>query len=264
MNRHAIVSSMSGAALAVGLTLGPIATPIYAAGAAPAQSASISILDTGFNPTAVTIAAGGSVTWTNNGGNVHTASPAPGTGLNFDSGGLNPSQSFTFTFTTPASYNFSSAIDCLNGAGSTSFNCTGGVVNVVAAGASAPTAPTQSVAPASLPAVPVAQASANPQAPTVSVNDVGFTPATVTVNAGGMVMWTDTGQQVHSASATPGVGPIGPGVVFDTGGFAPGQTASLVFLSPGTYSYSSAPDCLNGNSNPLFGCAKPYTVVVTP
>jgi hypothetical protein len=42
----------------------------------------------------------------------------------------------------------------------------------------------------------------------------------------------------------------------------PGKLGNIGFSTPGTFSYSSAPDCLNGNSTPGFNCG-PYTVVVS-
>lgn len=101
-------------------------------------------------------------------------------------------------------------------------------------------------------------------AQTVSVSDTTFSPPTVTVKAGGTVTWKNTGLQVHTAGANSGVGPIGIGVVFDTGGLGTGESATLMFTKPGTYSYSSATDCQNGNANPAFDCAKQYSVVVSP
>jgi plastocyanin len=247
---------------AVLLALGLASVPAYAAGDAAVRNATVSITDSGFNPASVTIVAGGGVTWVNNGSNVHTVSPVLGSNLGFDSGGITPSESFGFTFATPGAYNYSSATDCLNGASIPMFNCSGGVVNVVAAGsvplATPTSAPAASAAPAGAPAAPSSQSA------TVSVNDQSFSPASVTIKVGGSVTWTDNGSQVHSASAEPGVGPIAPGVIFDTGGFAPGQSVSLTFQTAGTYAYSSAPDCLNGSSIPQFSCSQSFTVVVAP
>ena len=53
---------------------------------------------------------------------------------------------------------------------------------------------------------------------------------------------TNTGSQVHTASAAPGVGAIAPGVIFDTGGFAPGQPASITFPTSGTFAVKGQQD----------------------
>jgi plastocyanin len=251
--------------VALGVAFVPSAA--LAAGTPPPQNATVSITDSGYSPATVSIAAGGTITWVNNGGNVHTASPAPGVTLNFDSGGLGPGQSFSFIFSTPGIYNVTSATDCLNGVGQTGFNCAGGVVNVLAAGATVTPVASQPATPAP-PAPPAPSGStaatgASSQNASVTMNDGGFSPATVKIKAGGTVTWVNNGQQVHSASANPGVGPIGPGVVMDTGGVANGQSAGLTFLNAGTFSYTSAPDCLNGSNNPAFPCAQSFQVVVT-
>jgi plastocyanin len=68
-------------------------------GQAPAQ-ASVTINDNLFSPKAVTIRAGGKVTWTNR-GNPHTA-----TGSAFDSGNLNTGQSFTHRFPKAGTYDY--------------------------------------------------------------------------------------------------------------------------------------------------------------
>jgi len=98
----------------------------------------------------------------------------------------------------------------------------------------------------------------------VDVSDAGFQPATINVKAGQAVTWANTGQRTHTASANVGVGAIGPGRPLDTGGIGPGETATLLFETPGRYSYSSAADCQHGNSTPGFDCANDYAVVVTP
>ena len=256
MIRHHLRGA-AGALIALGLA----AVPAYAAGDAPVQNATVTITDTGFNPASVTIVAGGGVTWVNNGFNVHTISPVFGSNLGFDSGGITPSQSFGFTFATPGTYNYNSATDCLNGSSIPMFNCGGGVVTVVPTGSVPLATPTAAPAAAARPAT---AAVPSPLSASVSVTDQGFSPTTVTIRVGGNVTWTDNGSQVHSASAEPGVGPIAPGVIFDTGGFSPGQSAGLIFQTAGTYAYSSAPDCLNGSSIPQFNCGQSYTVVVTP
>ena len=56
-----------------------------------------------FSPSTLTITAGESVTWTNSDQVVHTATSTSGA---FDSGDLDPGESFTFTFTTPGTYDY--------------------------------------------------------------------------------------------------------------------------------------------------------------
>jgi plastocyanin/sugar lactone lactonase YvrE len=75
------------------------ATP--AAGEATGTQAAVEIKDYAFTPPTLTVAAGTTVTWTNNDAVPHTATASDGS---FDSGNLNPGQSYAFTFSTPGSY----------------------------------------------------------------------------------------------------------------------------------------------------------------
>ncbi len=62
---------------------------------------------TAFAPNTVTIAAGGSVTWTNNDTVTHTSTANNGS---WNSGSIAPGGSFTATLTTPGSYTYHCAI----------------------------------------------------------------------------------------------------------------------------------------------------------
>jgi plastocyanin len=61
----------------------------------------IEIADFAFSPPTLTIMAGESVTWTNTDPVVHTATSGA-----FDSGDLDTGESFTFTFTTPGTFDY--------------------------------------------------------------------------------------------------------------------------------------------------------------
>ena len=101
-------------------------------------------------------------------------------------------------------------------------------------------APAQAPAPASAPAVPPPVAvAAKPQkaksepvavaaaAGSVSIVDFSFNPATVTVNVGDSVTWTNNGSAPHNA--------VGNGV--NTKLLQKGQSDSQTFSSAGTFSY---------------------------
>jgi len=53
------------------------------------------VVDNRFQPNSLSISVGSTVTWTNNGNNIHTLTSPDGL---FDSGGLIGGQSFSFTF----------------------------------------------------------------------------------------------------------------------------------------------------------------------
>jgi plastocyanin len=93
----------------------------------------------------------------------------------------------------------------------------------------------------------------------VNVDDVGFTPPVVSIPVGGSVTWIEKGLNVHTANSLAGAPQL-----FSTGGFGPFQSVSLTFNTAGTYPYTSATDCLNGNNIPRFVCAVYYVLVVPP
>jgi LPXTG-motif cell wall-anchored protein len=70
-------------------------------GAAPAVAAGVSIVDFSYSPKTVTIQAGESVSWSNNGQSPHTVTADGGS---FDSGNLNPGQGYAHTFSAPGTY----------------------------------------------------------------------------------------------------------------------------------------------------------------
>src|SRR5205085_4352843 len=88
------------------ITPTPTATPQ----ATPPPFAGINVTDTGYQPNLVTISAGGTVTFTNVGTLVHTAT----NDLNvpwWDTGGLSKGQFATIRFDAPGTYYFHSAPD---------------------------------------------------------------------------------------------------------------------------------------------------------
>ena len=78
----------------------------------------------------------------------------------------------------------------------------------------------------------------------VGMSDMGFLPATTTINAGEKVTWTNTSQVSHNVIADPGraVIPIdvklpAGAIPFGSGMLQPGQTFSRIFDVPGIYRY---------------------------
>ncbi|HLG73958.1 MAG TPA: hypothetical protein VK009_26360, partial [Chloroflexota bacterium] len=101
-------------------------------------------------------------------------------------------------------------------------------------------------------------ANADSASAVVQIGDTTYSAWSVTIPVGGSVTWQNVGGYVHTATSQ---GPT-PSASFDTGGLAPGQSQTLVFTNPGAFTYSSAPDCLNGNANHGFNCEGPYQVFV--
>jgi plastocyanin len=80
----------------VALNLGGAQATVHAQ-----EGAAVSIVDFAFEPAAVEIPVGATVTWTNNGAAPHTATASDGT---FDSGQLAPGATFSHTFTAAGTF----------------------------------------------------------------------------------------------------------------------------------------------------------------
>jgi plastocyanin len=66
------------------------------------------------------------------------------------------------------------------------------------------------------------------------INTWQFTPAEVTIAAGQSVTWTNNGTQAHTATADNGS-------AFDTGMVAKGDSKTITFDTPGTFTYHCTP-----------------------
>ncbi|MBV8086967.1 MAG: hypothetical protein JO247_19340, partial [Chloroflexi bacterium] len=109
-----------------------------------------------------------------------------------------------------------------------------------------------------LPSSPALADTPPPSNTSVTMSDTGFTPTTVTIAPSGSVTWINQGTNVHTATSIGG-----STLPFDTAGVGPGQSVTIPFAKPGTYYYTSAADCLNGNIIAKFPCAITFAVVVT-
>jgi plastocyanin len=82
----------------------PVATAQTSPPGEATEGTNVAIKDYAFSPATLTVAAGTTVIWTNNDAVPHTATASDGS---FDSGNLNPGQSFSFKFSTPGTYAYS-------------------------------------------------------------------------------------------------------------------------------------------------------------
>ncbi len=99
----------------------PASAAVAAPPPPPPMQAVVSVTDSGFSPPSLTVALGATVTWVNQGNVVHTASSIPQQPWGppaafyspnyFDSGGLAPGQSFSFTFGRVGRYSYTSLTD---------------------------------------------------------------------------------------------------------------------------------------------------------
>jgi amicyanin len=95
-----LVAAALGAATAT--VLAAVVLPVWAQSAAPAGAVSIDNFT--FNPTSMTVKAGTTVTWTNKDDIPHGI--ASSTGAFPKSRALDTDQAFSFTFTTPGTYQY--------------------------------------------------------------------------------------------------------------------------------------------------------------
>jgi plastocyanin len=86
--------------------------------------------------------------------------------------------------------------------------------------------PVESAAPVQSPATPSVEPAA------VSIIDLTFEPATIEVDAGSAVEWTNEDPFAHTVTAREGD--------FDSGTMDGGETFSQTFSEPGTYDYFCA------------------------
>lgn len=203
-----------------------------AGGDAP-SSASVTMRDIAFDPPAVTVAPGGTVTWTNEDGFAHTVTAGDGS---FDSGEVGQGGTFSQTFDSPGEH----AYVCSLHPGME------GVVVVsedAAAGENTANAPnidsSASGAPGSggasggdQPEAAGDEGGDAPQKAAIDVDDFFFDPEATTIGTGGTVTWTNVGEVAHTVSADDGA--------FDSGDLDPGDTFEHTFEEAGTYSYVCA------------------------
>lgn len=124
--------------------------------ALPRASSGVTIASLAFAPSALTVAAGDSVVWTNTDPQVHTTTSNTGV---WDSGGLNSNQSYTFTFSTPGTYAYHCSIH--------SFMTGSITVNAVAASTPTPTA-TRTATPVPATATPIPATATRTPTPTAT------------------------------------------------------------------------------------------------
>jgi LPXTG-motif cell wall-anchored protein len=99
-----------------------------------------------------------------------------------------------------------------------------------AASPAPPAEPRKAVADEKVAGAPVARAAASGG---VTIQDFAFSPATITVDAGDTVSWSNRDGVQHSATADDGS--------FDTGLLRRGQSGSHTFTEAGTFAYHCTP-----------------------
>jgi plastocyanin len=101
------MKSPSGIQPAPLAAIATMTTATTAQSADAADGTQVTISNFTFNPKTLTVAAGTTVTWTNNDSLTHTVTADDGS---FDSANLRPGQQFSYTFTTPGTYTYHCSI----------------------------------------------------------------------------------------------------------------------------------------------------------
>jgi plastocyanin len=178
---------------------------------AHADAATVTVsIDEGLSPRTITIAPGTTVRWANESDNRYRMRSRNGP-EEFDSGNIEPGESFSFTFTKVGTYPYLDDRD----RGDADFH---GTVTVAAAAPPATTPPDGGTAP---------PAPGAPAAATVGMAGRTFSPGAVTIAAGGSVTFVNDDDREHTAT----------GSAFDTGILDPGARSTERFPSAGTFTF---------------------------
>ena len=215
--------STSGGSTSGGSTSGGSTTP--------PSSGSVTIVNKSFSPRYLTVAANGTVTWTNQ-DSTHTVTSDSGL---FDSGSIPNGGTYSHVF-APGTYPYHCDIHP---------SMTGTITVPDSSGSAPPPAPAPAPAPAAGGSTGGSTAggttaagstggagTASPAAPSthgVTVADYSFTPASIGVTVGDTVSWTNSGKAAHTITADDGS--------FNAGKVASGGTFNYTFSKVGTFAY---------------------------
>ena len=175
----------------------------------PAGATTVEIANFAFDPVSVTVPAGTTVAWTNADAAPHTVTALDGT---FDSGIFDPGGGFSWEFTAPGTFPYRCNLHP---------QMQGTVVVTDEVG----NAPAAAAAEEPAPAAPAAAAA--PGEAAVAIVDFAFEPATLSVEAGTTVVWTNTGQAPHTVT----------GSFADSGTLDAGATFRHTFDQEGAFDY---------------------------
>jgi plastocyanin len=198
-------------------------------------TAGISITDSAFVPSSITVNPGTRVTWTNNGTQRHRVRDI--SHVLFDSDDLQPGQSFSYTFCNSGTYNYEDSRSGFTGvvivSGSTGTG-TPGATGTTTPGATGTTTPgtTGTTTPGTTTTgTPQVTGTPGGLAQVNIFNDDGFSPANITVQSGTTVRWTNYHDDEHTVTS--------PGN-FNSGDIHQGQSWQFTFVVNGTYNYFCA------------------------
>ena len=176
------------------------------------------IVDFDFSPRELSVAAGSTIEWTNNGARPHTVSDRGGT---FDTGPLQPNGSGSVTFSVPGTYYFFCRINP---------GRMNGVIEVLAGEGPARAVRIQASDPAR------------------EGDELGFTPNEQSIETGTAVVFANVGGKPHSLTADDGTFDTGIVTPGPEGGKFAGSNTSITVNQAGTYPFHCEvhPDAMKG------------------
>ena len=188
-------------------------------GGPPPTTATVTLIDESYQPPAIEVAVGATVTWENiDGDDEHTVTSSDGA---FNSGVFAPGTDFEHTFDAPGTFPYFCAIHPeMEG----TITVVGDAPAPVTSGAVESASPVASSAPVEATAI---------ESAAVSIIDLTFEPAAIEIDAGGVVTWTNDDDGIpHTVTARDGA--------FDSGVLESGDSFSQTFATPGSYDYFCA------------------------
>lgn len=184
----------------------------------------------GYRPSDITVEVGTTVIWTNNGAQDHTVTDDDGA---FDSGNMNAGDEFSFTFRQPGIYKYfcephpwMKAVVRVHEPGKPPPQERSGEDDDESASYPPPSSSGGGAGPSSHGVNIVEPDSSDP-------DTWGFDPSTIEIGVGDTVIWTNTGETEHTATADDGS--------FDSGLLATGQTFEFTFERVGNFDYYCEP-----------------------
>jgi plastocyanin len=201
-----------------------IVTGAPATGGPPPTAGTVRLINESFQPPALEVAVGATVTWENiDGDDDHTVTSTEGA---FDSGVLSAGSAFEHTFDAPGTYPYFCAIHPeMEGTITVIGGATGPTDSAVVGSPGASESPVTDGEPTLDDTV-----TGGPAA--VSIVDLTFEPPVIEVESGSSVTWTNDDSVPHTATANDGA--------FDSGVLMTGDAFSQTFDTPGSYDYSCA------------------------
>jgi plastocyanin len=247
--RYAFSGNGCPTATATGtVTSTPTITPTPAC---PPVSRQVFTMDFLFQPQAISVPPGSTISWFNEGPTTHTSTSDTGI---WDSGNINPGFSYQFTFNTPGTYPYHCSLhpamtgtitvtDC----GPTSTPTLTRTLTPTATVTRTPTVtPTRTLTPLCTPTI-------RP----VLMGDFQFMPTAITITQGSTVHWMNEGPSVHTSTGDTGI--------WDSGNLSPGNSYQFTFNTPGRYPYHCAlHPAMTGTVTVLSGCGQTPTPTATP